>query len=151
MVKAILSCIFAMCLCACVSTRRTDRLVIEHQAEIDRLESELRSRDRAIDNAVRELEGITTRSTGMEGTIDELIELFDEYQRTVEQLLRDYRATTSKDKETAQDSKDTVQGNISYIPSSANSDFMHGCRFHMLCEGHKVATVAGYTFIGDEQ
>lgn len=142
MVKAFLGIVLAICLCACSSTRYTDGDIISHQAEIDRLESELRNRDRAIDNAVRELEGITARSAGMEGTVDELIELFDEYQRAVERLLHDYRATEDKD-------KDTVQGSISFIPSHVDSDFVYDCRFHMLREGHQVATVAGYTFVGD--
>lgn len=132
---------FCLLLAGCASTRHVDGDVIKHQAEINRLESELRNRDRAIDNAVRELEGITARSSGMEGTVDELIELFDEYQRAVERLLRDYRATENKD-------KDTVQGSISFVPSSADSDFMHDCRFYMLYEGHILATVAGYTFVG---
>lgn len=137
-------CAFVLCvlLAGCSSTRHVDGDIISHQAEIDRLESELRNRDRAIDNAVRELEGITARSTGMEGTVDELIELFDEYQRAVERLLHDYRETENKD-------KDTVQGSISFVPSSTDSDFMHDCRFYMLYEGHTLATVAGYTFIGD--
>ena len=85
MQKIIHAFILCVLLTTCSSTRHTDRDVLSHQAEIDRLENELRNRDRAIDNAVRELESITARSTGMEGTVDELIQLFDEYQRAVEQ------------------------------------------------------------------
>lgn len=133
---------FCLLLCGCSSTRRVDGDIISHQAEIDRLESELRNRDRAIDNAVRELEGITARSTEMEGTVDELIQLFDEYQRAVERLLRDYRATESP-------GKVSVQSIYDSIDNSYDSDIVYDCRFHMLYEGHTLATVAGYTFIGD--
>lgn len=136
-------CAFILCvlLAGCTSTRYTDGDVIKHQAEIDKLENELRNRDRAIDNAVRELEGISARSSGMEGTVDELIELFDEYQRAVERLLHDYRAAESP-------GKVSVQSIYDSIDNSYDSDIVHDCRFHMLCEGHTIATVAGYTFIG---
>lgn len=141
MVKNTIAVLLACLLfCTCSSTR-TDGLVLEHQEQIDRLESELRSRDRAIDNAVRELESITARSTTMEGTIDDVIELFDEYQRTVERLLRDYRKGTS-----------TLEASSkihSWSDSSAcTENSLHDIRFHFLCEGNQIATVAGYTLIG---
>ena len=85
-------CLFVLCSCATRVIRGSDTAIINHQTEINRLENELRNRDRAIDNAVRELEDITARSSAMEGTVDEIIGLFDEYQRTVEQLLRDYNS-----------------------------------------------------------
>lgn len=141
MVKNIIA-VMLVCLlfCTCSSTR-TDRFVLEHQEQIDRLESELRSRDRAIDNAVRELESITARSTTMEGTIDDVIELFDEYQRTIERLLHDYRNGTS-----------TLEASSkihSWLDSSAcTENSLHDIRFHFICEGNKIATVAGYTLIG---
>lgn len=94
-------------ICACISggcqtvRARNDKSVIEHQRQIDRLEEELRNRDRTVDNALRELNSISARSTAMEGTVDEVIELFGEYQRRVDQLIRDYytiRASTQEDK-----------------------------------------------------
>lgn len=82
----------------CASTGKgADRAVISHQQQIDRLEEELRNRDRTIDNAFRELGAVTSRSTMVEGTVDELIELFEEYQRRVEQLLRDYNQVRAAD------------------------------------------------------
>jgi hypothetical protein len=97
MQKRIFICI-AVCflLNACCTTgTRTDGQILEYQKQIDRLEEELRNRDRAIDNAVRELEAITTRSRDMEADIDTIIREFDEYQRAVERLLQDYREARS--------------------------------------------------------
>lgn len=77
---------------SCTSTpNRVNSNVIEYQREIDRLESELSNRDRAIESGINRLEIVAARSSGMEEEIDELIELFDEYQRTVEQMLYNYR------------------------------------------------------------
>lgn len=86
---------------ACVSTRHASRDELQYQREIDRLEEELRNRDRTIDSAIRELAAITDRSSRMEGTVDDVIELFDEYDRAVRRLLQCYSgedvATTASD------------------------------------------------------
>lgn len=84
--------IFAHFTSSCNSTKRPidDRNILKYQQEIDRLEEELRTRDRTIESAVRELGAITSRSQSVEGTVDELIELFEEYQRRVDKLLYDY-------------------------------------------------------------
>lgn len=90
-IKSISCAVICMLVCACHSTNRSvDKGIIDHQREIDRLESELRARDSTIDSAVRELEDITARSSGMAGTVGEVIKLFDDYQRAVERLLYDY-------------------------------------------------------------
>lgn len=86
-------------LCSCVSTgftKRVDRDILEHQAKIKELEGELRNRDKAINDAIRELEDITKRSAGMEGTLDDVIELFDAYQRAVERFIQTYRSGETK-------------------------------------------------------
>lgn len=91
-------CLVSCMLVSCTSTRKgTDESILNYQREIDRLESELNARDRAIESSIRRLESITERSKSMEGTVDELIELFDEYQRGVEQLLYDYRSTGTEE------------------------------------------------------
>lgn len=82
---------------SCKTTRTaavndTGGLFLQHQNEIDRLEEELRNRDRTIENAIRELGAITSRSSSLEGSIDDIICLFEEYQRRVERLLQDYYA-----------------------------------------------------------
>ena len=73
--KSILLCVIIITILlflavSCVS-RRTgiDNNILSHQREIDRLEEELRNRDRAVENAVRELEAITSRSTEMVGGV----------------------------------------------------------------------------------
>lgn len=80
----------ALLLSGCRSNTGINNNILYHQQQIDRLEEELRNRDRAIEDGIRGLEAITTRSESMEGTIDEVIELFAEYQRRVEQLIREY-------------------------------------------------------------
>lgn len=88
-------------LSGCCSTRNgTNGNVLSYQQQIDRLEEELRNRDRTVETAVRELGVITSRSNSMEGTVDELIQLFGEYQRRVEQLLYDYNKIRAETKDT---------------------------------------------------
>jgi len=91
--------LLAACCVGCKSTavHVDDRSLLDHQREIDRLESELRGRDGTIRDAARDLENISEqigsvaeRSGRMEDEIDTIIRLFDEYQRRVERLLRDY-------------------------------------------------------------
>lgn len=76
--------------CTTTATPGSNEAIIDHQRQIARLEEELRNRDRTVESAIRELDTIATRSSAMEGTVDEVIELFAEYQRRVEQLIRDY-------------------------------------------------------------
>lgn len=82
-----------LCMACASSAGRTDTAILDYQRQIDSLENELNSRDRAIENGIRRLEGITERCTIETGTIDEVIKLFDEYQRGIEQLLYDYYRT----------------------------------------------------------
>ena len=85
--------------CSCVYTTRTDKQILEYQRQIDRLEAELRARDRAVEAGIRELERITTRSSEMGADIDGIIRELDEYQCAVERLLQNYRDTKVKDTE----------------------------------------------------
>lgn len=81
-------------ICSCTSSRgriTVGQSIVEYQQQIAALEAELTRRDTAIATAARDLEAITSRSSDMEGTIDELIELFNDYQQRVKQLLLDYR------------------------------------------------------------
>ena len=90
----------------CASNRRLNRQILEYQDKVTKLENELDNRDRAIKGAIQSLRTITERSAGMEGQIDEVIELFDEYQRTVEQLLFSYRETFIHTKDTSSNISD---------------------------------------------
>lgn len=82
--------LFLLCITACATAANTDRAVLEHQQQIDRLEEELRNRDRAIESAVEDIRELTSRSSSMENTIDAVIQLFGEYQRRVDRMLSDY-------------------------------------------------------------
>ena len=84
-------------LCTGCRTTGVDRRILEYQKQVDRLEEELRTRDRTIDSAIRELAAITERSSSMETDIDTVIRLFDEYQRAAERLLYCYRNTEAAD------------------------------------------------------
>jgi len=119
--KIILFGITLMLLSSCVSTKPS-KSIIEHQREIDRVEEGIRVRDRAIESSIERLEAITARSSGMEGTVDELIELFDEYQRAVEQLIRDYRAAESTDKDT---DKSAYASTVYIIIPTGNKDSVY--------------------------
>lgn len=88
--------LFILWLTSCQSNRAAARNILEYQKQVDRLEEELRNRDRAIEDAIRELATITARSEAMEGDIDTVIRLFDEYQRAVERLLQYDRKTDSE-------------------------------------------------------
>lgn len=93
-------CIFLFCCSGLFTGCKSSRAgvtedIIEYQQQVDRLEEELRNRDRTVDNAIRELAAITERSAAMEGTIDDVIELFNEYQRAVERLLQYYSKTAT--------------------------------------------------------
>jgi chromosome segregation ATPase len=89
---------------SCASTGNgSDNAILEHQQQLTELEGrnqELERRLAAYNNAVGDsigqLEAIRARSTGLEGTLDETIQLFDEYQRAVEQLTRAYNDLQNK-------------------------------------------------------
>jgi hypothetical protein len=92
-----------LCFAGCISRGAVaDRAVLEHQRQIDALEARnillehrLASYDSAVATSINRLEALGERSGAMEGTIDEVISLFGEYQRAVEQLARDYYAVTN--------------------------------------------------------
>lgn len=72
--------------------------VFEHQRQLVELEATVRRYDEAVGDAIAGLDELTTRSKSMEGTIDETIQLFDEYQRRVEQIVRALEAVRSEAK-----------------------------------------------------
>lgn len=65
--------------------------VLSYQREIARLESTIEFYNNEIGDCVEDLGRIRERAAGLEGTIDEVIYLFDEYQQGVERLLQRYR------------------------------------------------------------
>lgn len=80
---------FILFVSGCRTTRAgVDQAVLEYQRQITEYQVRIEARERAIGECVREIEDIRNRARTMEGTIDTVIELFDEYQRAVERLLR---------------------------------------------------------------
>ena len=82
----------------CKSTRvSTDENILYYQRKVDELEATVRLyeqritiADEQIRNDIESLKYLGERAETVGNTIDELIELFAEYQRGVEHLLRDY-------------------------------------------------------------
>ena len=82
----------------CKSTRvSTDENILYYQRKIDELEATVRLyeqritiADEQVRNDIESLKYLGERAETVGNKIDELIELFAEYQRGVEQLLRDY-------------------------------------------------------------
>lgn len=87
-------CVIGTVFTGCASTRvnTADRDILTYQAKITRLEDTIASYQCAIGYTIEELGDIRERTAGTEGTIDEIISLFDEYQRRVDAVLRRYRA-----------------------------------------------------------
>lgn len=88
MLKKIIVIFACLCLCSCVSSRHTEQSVLEHQKQIDRAEEGKRIRDRAIEDCLRELGHIATKSEGMGGDIEDVIRELDLYHAAIERLLR---------------------------------------------------------------
>ena len=74
----------------CVSRRAVDDTIINYQRKIDRLESTIQQYDTALGTAAEELGRLKDRSQGMEGDIDYIIRLFDDYQQGVTRLIQNY-------------------------------------------------------------
>ena len=81
----------ALLLCSCVSTRRYNADVLSYQRQVALLEARVDYYENTIRATVRRLESIRGTAESIDGTVDELIRLFDEYQRTVEQLIEQNR------------------------------------------------------------
>lgn len=103
MVKKILLVVACLCLCSCVSSRHTEQSVLEHQKQIDRAEESIRIRDRAIEDCLRELDHIATKSEGMGGDIEDIIRQLDLYHAAVQRLLRAAGYRTNEEQTTEED------------------------------------------------
>lgn len=119
-----------LCVCftctGCSSTKFTDREVIEHQRELDEYKATVDGYIQRIDSSVSRIESVKGRAESLSGTIDETIELFDEYQRAVELLLQDYNdlrsAVESREKENKNSSNDIYSANSNKNTGSSGED-----------------------------
>ena len=104
-IKKVFICVTIICLllCSCASRNASntdngaDGQILEYQRKIDSLENELSLRDRAVADAINEIDAIAARSGDVEKNIDNIIREFDEYQRAVERLLYNYQNATRQD------------------------------------------------------
>ena len=126
--------IFICFLSGCKSTRvSADENILYYQRKIDELEATVRLyeqritiADEQIRNDIESLKYIGERAKTVGDTINELIELFAEYQRGVEQLLRDYNTLRNEVKELPKGSNNT---NVGY----RNQNIGYGSRIYFIC------------------
>ena len=129
----LLFCIFFV-FTGCKSTRvSTDENLLYYQRKVSELEATVRLyeqritiADEQIRNDIESLKYLGERAKTVGDTIDELIELFAEYQRGVEQLLRDYNKLRNEVKGL---DKGTDNSNISY----RNKIIGYGSRIYFIC------------------
>ena len=94
--------------------------IAEYQREIDALtgtvrlyEMRIETASRALDADIRELELVRERAEGIGDTVQELAELFDQYQRAVERIIRDYSDLQAK-VSTSSESESCTTGSTDY-------------------------------------
>lgn len=125
-----ISCIFS----GCKSTRvSTDENILYYQRKVSELEATVRLyeqritiADEQIRNDIESLKYLGERAKTVGDTIDELIELFAEYQRGVEQLLRDYNTLRNEVKGL---DKGTDNSTVGY----RNQIIGYGSRIYFIC------------------
>ena len=118
----------------CKSTRvSTDENILYYQRKIDELEATVRLYEQRItvaDEQIRDdlesLKYLGERAETVGNTIDELIELFAEYQRGVEQLLRDYNTLRNEVKGIDKGTDNSTVGYRSKIIG-------YGSRIYFIC------------------
>ena len=122
--------LFSGCNSARVST---DENLLYYQRKIDELEATVRLyeqritiADEQIRNDIESLKYLGERAKTVGDTIDELIELFAEYQRGVEQLLRDYNTLRNETKKLNKGSDNSTVG-------YRNKIIGYGSRIYFIC------------------
>ena len=118
----------------CKSTRvSTDENILYYQRKVDELEATVRLyeqrttiADEQIRNDIESLKYIGDRAKTVGNTIDDLIELFAEYQRGVEQLLRDYNTLRNEVKNPDKGTNNTTIGYHNQIIG-------YGSRIYFIC------------------
>ena len=126
----VVACIFS----GCKSTRvSTDENLLYYQRKVDELEATVRLyeqritiADEQVRNDLESLKYLGERAKTVGDTIDELIELFAEYQRGVEQLLRDYNTLRNEVKGL---DKGTDNSTVGY----RNQIIGYGSRIYFIC------------------
>lgn len=133
-ILVILYLVVAYIFSGCKSTRvSTDENILYYQRKISELEATVRLYEQRItvaDEQIRDdiesLKYLGERAQTVGDTIDELIELFAEYQRGVEQLLRDYNTLRNEIKRVDESSCNPT---VSY----RNKIIGYGSRIYFIC------------------
>lgn len=118
----------------CKSARiSTDENILYYQRKVSELEATVRLyeqritiADEQIRNDLESLKNLGERAKTVGATIDELIELFAEYQRGVEQLLRDYNTLRNE-------VKDLDKGSDNSTVGYRNQIIGYGSRIYFIC------------------
>ena len=131
----VILCFFVVCFFSgCKSTRvSTDENILYYQRKVDELEATVRLyeqritiADEQVRNDLESLKCLGERAKTVGDTIDELIELFAEYQRGVEQLLRDYNTLRNEVKGLDKGTDNSTVGYCSQIIG-------YGSRIYFIC------------------
>ena len=77
--------------------------ILAHQEQVTRLEDRVRIYEATADRAISQLEDLRLRAAKTETTVEDVINLFDEYQRVVEQLISDYNKIRTETERQEQD------------------------------------------------
>lgn len=124
------ACLFSGCKSARIST---DENILYYQRKVSELEATVRLyeqritiADEQIRNDLESLKNLGERAKTVGATIDELIELFAEYQRGVEQLLRDYNTLRNE-------VKDLDKGSNNSTVGYRNQIIGYGSRIYFIC------------------
>lgn len=126
----VVACFFS----GCKSTRvSADENLLYYQRKVDELEATVRLyeqritiADEQIRNDIDSLKYLGERAKTVGDTIDELIELFAEYQRGVEQLLRDYNTLRNEVERVDESSRNSTVG-------YRNKIIGYGSRIYFIC------------------
>ena len=118
----------------CKSTRvSADENLLYYQRKIDELEATVRLyeqritiADEQVRNDIESLKYLGDRAKTVGDTIDDLIELFAEYQRGVEQLLRDYNTLRNEVKKFDKGADNSTVG-------YRNQIIGYGSRIYFIC------------------
>lgn len=118
--------------------------VLAYQREIDELEGTIRSYEAALGDTIRALADLGVRAGEMEATVDDVIELFRQYQYLTEQLLLNYNKLRSEVKTGAQD----ISSADTYNYTKIGYD---GYRIFSLYKRYTHSAMAGYIAIVPEK
>ena len=88
--------IFIVSGCTSLPSRASSATILDYQRQVAYLEGRLSNFESGLGEVIEGLGDLTVRSSNIVGGIEEVITLFDEYQRRVDELISLYRSLTDK-------------------------------------------------------